>query len=139
MKMLIFFSSFFWPLQYVRGASLAPAVGDPNIVHWNDWQPWVCMCQLHKQARIRHFAVWGANVSLDLRTSEFWQEKPCSLQECSVCRSEDCPGSVVGSGFLSRFQSLSSPRPHEVKIPLPPHLDFPSYDSLPVIDDKDGE
>ncbi|XP_061457917.1 tumor necrosis factor receptor superfamily member 8 [Rhineura floridana] len=113
---------------------VAMAAGETHF-HWNSWQPWVCMCDLHKQARIRHFVVWAANITLNLKASEFWQEKACALDDCFMCTSEECPSSVKRSGFLPVFQGLSSPKPHEVEIPLPVHLDFPSYDSLPVVDD----
>ncbi|CAI5783023.1 Hypothetical predicted protein [Podarcis lilfordi] len=132
--MLLLLSSELWLLGYVSSASLRLGSEAANF-HWNPWQPWVCMCDLHKQARIRHFVVWAMNITLDLKASEFWQEKPCNLDDCVTCSAVECPGSGERSGFVPQFRGLSSPKPHEVEIPLPVHLEFPSYDSLPVVDD----
>lgn len=94
------------------------------------------MCDLHKQARIRHFVVWAANITLNLKASEFWQEKSCSLQDCVMCKPEECPGSVERPGFLPQFKSLSSAKPQNAEeISLPTSFEFQSYDSLPVVDD----
>lgn len=104
--------------------------------HWNSWQPWVCMCDLHKQGRIRHFVVWGKNISLDMKSDDFWQERACSLEDCSTCTPDECPDQTQKSGFFPQILNpwLSS-KPVTLKIPLPTHLLFPSYDNLPLVDD----
>lgn len=96
------------------------------------------MCDLHKQARIRHFVVWEANISMDLRTDDFWQERACSLADCGLCTAQECPPEAQSKGFrlFPHFQSLlAPPKPSTLKIPLPTPLELPLYEDLPVVDD----
>ncbi|TFK13873.1 protein tyrosine phosphatase type IVA 2 [Platysternon megacephalum] len=134
LRMLLFLSSELWLLGCVRGASIQQTVGD-QLFHWNNWQPWVCMCELHKQARIRHFVVSAENVTVNLKTGEFWEEKACSLLDCIMCKPEECPGSPRLSGFLPQFEHLSVSKPSNANPPPMSVTDFESYESLPVVDD----
>ncbi|KAJ7306618.1 hypothetical protein JRQ81_010023 [Phrynocephalus forsythii] len=134
-----------WLVGYASVVGLQKDIGGGGgggRIHWKNWEPWVCMCDLGKQGRIRHFVVHAANLSLKPKTSEFWQEEPCSLRGCAQCLPEECPDGhgQEGASIARRFEAPASLKPHEVEIPLPPHSDFQTYDSLPVVDDVgDGE
>ncbi|XP_029769427.1 tumor necrosis factor receptor superfamily member 8-like [Terrapene carolina triunguis] len=95
------------------------------------------MCELHKQARIRHFVVSAENVTVNLKTGEFWEEKACSLLDCIMCKPEECPGSPRLSGFLPQFEHLSVSKPSNANPPPMSITDFESYESLPVVDDTE--
>ncbi|KAJ6656875.1 hypothetical protein lerEdw1_003206 [Lerista edwardsae] len=135
--MLLFFNYKLWFLGYVCSASLRRDAGETRF-HWNSWEPWVCMCDLHKQARIRHFVVWEANISLDMKTNDFWQERACSLEDCGMCQPQECPSEVPLKRFslFPQFQNLlAPPKPFTLKIPLLTQVDLPLYENLPVVDD----
>ncbi|XP_067422759.1 tumor necrosis factor receptor superfamily member 8 [Emydura macquarii macquarii] len=93
------------------------------------------MCELHKQARIRHFVVSAENITVNLKAGEFWEEKACSLRDCIMCKPEECPGSPRISGFLPQFEHLSISKPSNANPPPMSITDFESYESLPVVDD----
>ncbi|KYO31456.1 migration and invasion-inhibitory protein [Alligator mississippiensis] len=106
-----------------------------QLFHWNSWQPWVCMCEQYKQARIRYFVVWAENITVKPKASEFWQEKPCFLRDCSMCKPEECPSGPRISDFLPQLEHLSVSGFSNTDSPPLGTPDFKSYDSLPVVDD----
>ncbi|XP_033897753.1 thrombospondin type-1 domain-containing protein 8-like [Acipenser ruthenus] len=85
-----------------------------SSLQWGGWQSWVCVCDLHKQARIRYFTVQQRAGEINLNTAQFWQEKPCQRADCQGCTAEQCP---------------------DTPAPVPPRPEAEPYDSLPVVDD----
>uniref|UniRef100_A0ACB8EF85 Uncharacterized protein n=1 Tax=Sphaerodactylus townsendi TaxID=933632 RepID=A0ACB8EF85_9SAUR len=132
----------FWLFGPVSSSRAQMDVGGKRV-HWTSWQPWICLCNLNKQARSRHLVAWPASIALPLKASleakEFWEEKPCSLQECVTCEPEECPDSSERSGWGPPWERFLPVDPHDSEIPLPPSLDTESYDSLPVVDDMGEE
>ncbi|XP_039768134.1 uncharacterized protein LOC103165267 [Ornithorhynchus anatinus] len=131
--------SMLWLLAYVSGASISqeavPSQGELPF-HWNSWQPWVCMCQLHKQARIRHFVITVQNMSLNLQAEEFRQEKPCSRRDCVMCSLEECPSSLSRSAVLPSLDLTLTQAPTSFLQSQDNDVASDSYDNLPEVDDR---
>ncbi|XP_055515243.1 thrombospondin type-1 domain-containing protein 8-like [Leucoraja erinacea] len=113
-----------------------PGAGDGADFHWIEWEPWVCMCDIGKQGRIRYFVVStnaeNSNVSLD----DFWQLKPCSHIDCMNCQHDECPMVAGGGASSPRFgHRFSRPAPDNLRAHNTKPAAADSYDSLPVIDD----
>ncbi|XP_067826139.1 uncharacterized protein [Heptranchias perlo] len=124
------------PLTSGRWKVSPSAPGDGPDLQWDQWQPWLCMCDIGKQGRIRYFVVSSdaakSNVSLD----EFWQDKPCSLADCGNCQTTECPIPQVEARAASRFgRRFSRPAAGTLRIPDFKPSEANSYDSLPVVDD----
>ncbi|XP_077168259.1 thrombospondin type-1 domain-containing protein 8 [Paroedura picta] len=132
-------TSSLWLLSSHSSSSLQVDLGGMRV-HWSSWQPWICMCNLHKQARLRYLVTWAANLTVPVETRGFWEERPCSLQECLTCRPEECQGGSERSGWFPPPESFPlTDDSYDSEIPLPPSLDPESYDSLPVLDDMGEE
>ncbi|XP_078415372.1 uncharacterized protein LOC144691181 [Cetorhinus maximus] len=106
------------------------------VFQWNEWEPWVCMCDIGKQGRIRYFVVSSETAKRNVDLEEFWQVKPCALADCKFCQTTECPIPEVGETAASRF-GRRPPRPAagSLRIADTKPAQANSYDSLPVIDD----
>ncbi|GCC32719.1 hypothetical protein chiPu_0011183 [Chiloscyllium punctatum] len=110
--------------------------GDPAF-QWEQWQPWVCMCDIGKQGRVRYFVVSSETAKRNVDLEEFWQVKPCALVDCEFCQTTECSIPEVGETMASSRFSHRPPRPAagSLRIPAAKPEQANSYDSLPVIDD----
>ncbi|XP_048417086.1 uncharacterized protein LOC125466535 [Stegostoma tigrinum] len=104
---------------------------------WEQWQPWVCMCDIGKQGRVRYFVVSSETAKRNVDLEEFWQVKPCALVDCEFCHTTECPSPEVGETVASSRLGHRPPRPAagSMRIPAAKPVQADSYDSLPVIDD----